>query len=154
ETKSSFSSRWNWINNSNPWVNGRWTSRDKGAGPFGHVTHIFGTTAKIAYLYWLRYEHTQDRAWLRERAYPMLRGAVEFYRNFPTLRKGADGRYHIYNVNSNEPVWGGQDTDEELSAMRGASGALLRAAALLDVDGDMRPVWQEFHDNLAPLPTT
>ena len=47
-----------------------------------------GSTAKIAYLYWQRYEYTMDEAWLRDRAYPMLKGAVEFYRNFPNLQEG------------------------------------------------------------------
>ena len=30
------------------------------SAPFGPVTHILGTTAKVAYLYWRRYEFTQD----------------------------------------------------------------------------------------------
>jgi hypothetical protein len=154
ESKSSFNSRWNWIDNRQPWVQGRWSVGDKGAGPFGHVTHIFATTAKIAYLFWLRYEYTQDAGWLLDRAYPMLKGAVEFYRHFPNLKQGADGKYHLHHVNSNEPAWGAQDTDEELSALRGALGALLRASEILDADAGLRPVWQELLENLAPLPTS
>ena len=50
------------------------------------------------------------RAWLRTRAYPMLKGAAEFYRNFPNVKKGADGKYHIHNVNSNESIYGARDT--------------------------------------------
>ena len=53
-------------------------------GIFGYVSHNIVVAPKIAYLYWLRYEYTLDRDWLRERAYPVLRGAAEFYRNFPT----------------------------------------------------------------------
>ena len=34
----------------------------------------------------------------------MLKGAVEFYRNYPNVKKGADGKYHIHHVNSNESV--------------------------------------------------
>ena len=154
ETRSSFSSRWNWMNQRRRWDRGHWVVEDKGGGPFGHVTHIFGTTAKIAYLYWQRYEYTQDEAWLREQAYPMLRGAVEFYRNFSNVKKGVDGKYHIHNVNSNEPAWGARDTDEDLSAMRGVLGALIRASEILSEDPDMRPAWQTFLDDLAPLPTT
>ena len=63
---------------------------------------------KIAYQFWQRYEYTQDEAWLRERAYPMLRGVAEFYRNFPNTKKGDDGKYHIHHVNSNESVRGAQ----------------------------------------------
>ena len=116
------------------------------------MTHIFSRGAKIAYMFWQRYEYTQDEAWLRERAYPMLRGVAEFYRNFPNTIRGDDGKYHIHHVNSNESVRDVSDTDEEIASMRGIFPALIRASEILDVDAEMRPVWQEFLDNLAPLP--
>ncbi len=153
ETKHPHSSRWNWIADGK-WVKGRWVITERGSGPYGNVSHIFGTTAKIAYLYWRRFEFTQDRAWLRERAYPMLRAAAEFYRNHPNVEKEADGKFHIRYANSNESVWGARDTDEDLSAMRGAFAALLRASELLEMDMDMRPVWAGFLRDLAELPTT
>jgi len=153
-SKSSHGSRWNWMAQGGRWEAGRWIRDEKGFSPFGHVTHIFGTTAKIAWLYWQRYEYTMDEAWLRERAYPMLRGAVEFYRNFPNLRKGEDGKIHLYHTNSNEPGWGVTDSDEDLSALRGVLPVLIRASEILNVDEKMRPVWQAFYDDLAPIPTS
>jgi len=125
---------------------------ERGLGPFGNVSHILGTTAKIAYLFWRRYEFTLDTDWLRNRAYPMLVGAVEFYRNFPNLARESDGLYHIHGVNSNESIWGARDTDEDLSAMRGVTAAVLRASEILNVDADRRPVWREFLEHLPPLP--
>jgi hypothetical protein len=151
ETKHPHSSRWNWMA-SGEYVKGRWTIEERGSGPYGNVSHIFGSTAKIAYLYWRRYEFTQDRDWLRTRAYPMLRGALEFYRNHPNVGKGEDGKYHIRYANSNESVWGARDTDEDLSSMRGVGAALLRASEILDLDSGLRPQWQEFVNNLAALP--
>ena len=150
-TKQPHSSRWNW-KESGKWEHGQWHFTDKGAGPYAQVNHIFSRGAKIAYQYWLRYEYTQDKQWLRDRAYPMLKGVAEFYRNYPNVKKEADGKYHIHNVNSNEPVWGGQDTDEEISAMRGILPVVIKASEILDVDAAMRLVWQEFLDHLAPLP--
>jgi hypothetical protein len=150
QTKHPHSSRWNWIGGGS-YVNGKWTITERGSGPYGAVNHILGTTAKIAYYFWRHYEYTLDEAWLREQAYPMLKGAVEFYRNYPNLKKGSDGKYHIYGVNSNESVYGASDTDEDLSAMRGVTGALLRAAKILNADAAMQPVWREFLENLAPL---
>jgi hypothetical protein len=132
--------------------NGAWQPRQRPEAPFGAVTHIFSRGAKLAYMFWQRYEFTRDEAWLRERAYPMLRGVAEFYRNFPNMRRGADGKHHIHHVNSNESVRDANDTDEELSAMRGVFPALLRASEILGVDADMRPIWQDVLDNLAPLP--
>ncbi|MCI0388114.1 MAG: glycoside hydrolase [Acidobacteria bacterium] len=152
-TRHPHSSRWNWNERGN-WIEGRWVWTERGAGPYGPVTHILGTTAKVAYLFWRRYEYTQDREWLRSRAYPMLKGAAEFYRHYPNLKKGADGKYHIHHVNSNESVWGAQDTDEDLSALRGLLPAAIRAAEILNEDADLQSAWREFLDNLAPLPTS
>jgi len=147
------SSRWNWIK-AGMWKDGRYVIAERGYGPYGPTNHNFGSNAKIAYLYWQRYEYTLDRGWLLHRAYPMLRGAVEFYRNHPNVKKGDDGKYHISWSNSNESVFGARDTDEDVASMTGVTSALLRASAILGSDDDMRSVWQEFHDNLPPLPTS
>ena len=84
----------------------------------------------------------------------MLKGAAEFYRNFPNVKKGADGKYHIHNVNSNESIYGARDTDEDVSAMYGVTAAALRAAAILQVDADLQAKWREFLANLTPLATS
>ena len=152
-TKHPHSSRWNWIQ-SGAWEKGHYVIADRGAGPYGPVNHSFASGPKIAYYFWRRYEFTLDRDFLANRAYPMLKGVVEFYRNFPNVKKGADGKYHIHNVNSNESVLGARDTDEDLSAMRGVTGALLRAAQILNRDSDMHPAWREFLENLAPISTS
>ena len=147
------SSRWNWWGGGR-WINGAWVPTERPTAPFSPVNHILGTTAKVAYLYWRRYEYTQDLAWLRDRAYPMIKGAAEFYRHFPNFRKEADGKYHIHHVNSNESVTGAHDTDEDLSAMRGIFAAAARASELLGQDAALRSQWQEMLANLAPLPTS
>jgi len=151
--KHPHSSRWNWMQ-AGEWKNGRYVITERGFGPYGAVNHIFGSTAKIAYYYWRRYEFTRDAAWLRTRAYPMLKGAAEFYRNFPNVKKGVDAQYHIHNVNSNESIYGARDTDEDLSAMYGVTAAALRAAAILQVDTDLQAKWREFLTNLTPLATS
>ena len=152
ETKHPHSSRWNWIA-SGKYEKGRLTTQERGSGPVWQRQSYF-------------WEHRQNRLslfggvtsshwyreWLRARAYPMLRGAFEFYRNHPNVQKGADGKYHIRYANSNESVWGARDTDEDLSAMWGSGAALLRASEILDLDPDLRPAWKEFVTNLAPLP--
>lgn len=153
QTKLPHSSRWNWFGGGS-WIAGKWVPTERGFGPYGPVTHILGTTAKVAYLYWRRYEYTLDAAWLRERAYPMIKGAAEFYRTFPNVSKGEAGKYHIRHVNSNESVMGATDTDEDLSAMRGIFAAAIRASEILAIDAGRRAEWRERLDNLAPLPTS
>ncbi len=153
EPKLKHNSRLNWADHSR-WENGHWIMPDKGVGSFGHVNHILSSTAKIAYLYWLRYEYTLDKDWLKEYAYPMIKGTVEFYRNFPNLKKASDGKYHINHINNGEPVWDVQDPVKEIAAMRGMTPILIRASEILNTDGEMRPVWREFAENLAALPTS
>ncbi len=150
-TKMPFLSTWNWKKDIG-WKNGKWIFTDKGGGPFGHVTHIFSRGAKIAYQYWQKYEYTHDTVWLKKEAYPMLKGMTEFYFNFPDVRKEADGKYHIYNVNDNESVWGGHNTVEEISSMMGIFSATIRASEILNTDNESRSVWKEFLNNLSSLP--
>jgi len=150
-TKSPFQSRWNWKQDKG-WVEGKWTFTDKGAGAFGHVSHIFSRGAKIAYQYWQRYEFTRDTEWLRSTGYPMIKGVAEFYRNFPNLKKEADGKYHIYNINDNESVRGGHNTIEEISSMMGIFPAAIKASEILNVDAELRNEWKEVLVNLSPLP--
>jgi hypothetical protein len=152
-SKHPHNGRWNWKNYGS-WVDGRWIYTDKGQGPYGHCVHFLCPAAKVAYLNWLRYEYTLDEKWLRERAYPMIRGAAEFYRNYPNVRKGPDGKYHIYYVNNGEPFRGyRQDTMQEISAMRGILPVAIKASEILRVDAGLRAAWRELLDNLVGLPT-
>jgi hypothetical protein len=133
----------------------KWQSRwNNGIGKdaFGPVTHIFSRGAKLAYTYWMNYEYTQDKEWLAKSAYPMIKGIAEFYRNFPNLKKGADGKYHIYHVNDNEPIWDGHNTIEEISSMMGILPVAIKASEILNTDAGLRPLWKELLQNLSPLP--
>ncbi|MEQ7799470.1 glycoside hydrolase family 95-like protein [Pedobacter sp. ASV1-7] len=153
ETKQPFFSRWNWRKDTT-WVAGRWPVANRGEGAYSPVNHIFSRGAKLAYQYWQQYEYTQDINWLRDRAYPMLKGMAEFYRNFPNVKKEADGKYHIRHVNDNESIWGGHNTVEEISSMMGIFPTLIKASEILGLDKEMRPVWKEFIANLSPLSTS
>jgi hypothetical protein len=136
-------------------LNSRWNYRytDTKQGPFGWTSHVLSTTAKIANLYWLHYAYWPDAQWLRTTGYPVIKGTVEFYRNFPNLYKAEDGKYHIRYVNNlEEKPWGRSDTPEELLAMRVMFPIAIRASEILDVDADLRARWKEVSDNLLPVP--
>lgn len=152
-SKHPHESRWNWKSYES-WEDGHLVYPDRGYGPFGFTTHMFANQVGIAFHYWMYYEYTQDEAWLRERAYPMIKGAAEFFRHFPNLRKEEDGLYHIYHTINDEKYIGGKDTMDAVSAMHGILPVLLKASELLGVDEELRPVWQELYDHLAPIPTS
>lgn len=162
ETKNRHNSRWNFLADGH-WDHGHYVVPTKGGSRnaadggerseiFGHTTHILGVGARIANLYWQRYEFTRDTNWLRDRAYPMIKGAAEFYRNFPNFQKGADGIYHIHHVNNGESQWNSTDTAYEVACLHLIFPLAIRASAILGVDADLRPLWQEINDHLPPLP--
>jgi hypothetical protein len=148
--KNRHNSRWN-FQGDGKWERGHYIVAYKNRGIFGHTTHIVGAGARIADLFWQRYLFTMDKEWLRDRAYPMIKGAAEFYRHFPNLQKGADGKYHIHRVNSGESQWGSSDTAYEVSCLHMIFPLAIRASEILEVDEDLRLVWQEIKDNLVPM---
>jgi len=145
---------WNWEAYGRTWRDGQWTIPTKGFPPFGHVTHLLSPNAELAYLAWKLYEYNGDGNWLRDHAYPLLRGAAEFYRNFPTLKKDDKGVYHIDLVNNGEGLWGARDTFEVVGMIRGLLPTAIRAAEMLDADPDLRRQWRELLDHFTTIPTS
>ena len=144
DRKNAHNSRWNFNT-----IRGRPAGQN---GPAAYVTHILSTTAKIAYVYWQNYAYHLDKEWLRTTGYPIIKGCVELYCNFPNLIKEADGKYHLNYVNNLEGSWGGKDTPEELLAMHAMIPIGIKASEILGVDAELRPVWKEILNNLTPIP--
>lgn len=130
----------------------RFSSPDLIHDIFGHCTHILGSGARIAELYWQLYEYSLDKDWLSNRAYPMIKGAVEFYSNFPNLKKGEDGKYHLLHVNNNESGWNSTDSEHELRIMHMIYPIAIYASEILNIDADLRDRWKEIYENLMPEP--
>jgi len=151
EVRNRHHARWNFQADGR-WVDGHYVVPTKGQGIFGHCTHILGAGARIADLFWQRYQYTMDETWLRDRAYPMIKGMAEFYRHFPNFRKEADGLYHIRNINNGEShtEWGSSDPPYETYCLNLIFPLAIRAAEILGVDADLRPVWAEIQAHLVP----
>jgi hypothetical protein len=144
---------WNWKGVAR-WIEGEWVFSDKACGPFGEATHLFESGAKLAHLYWERYEYNQDIDWLRERAYPMIKGVAEFFRNLPNVVEEQDGKYHIILINDDEIVKGARDPMGSMAAMHFIFPLAIKAAEILKTDEELRGEWQSFYDNLATIPTS
>jgi hypothetical protein len=151
ETENRHNSRWN-FHNDGAWEHGRYIPKDKGHGIFGHTSHIMGDAARIAAIFWDRCLDTLDATWLRDRAYSMIKGAAEFYRNFPNFKKGADGEYHIEHVNNGESNWDTPDTRSEIGNIRMIMPIAIRAAQILNVDRDLQAEWADMEQRKLPLP--
>ena len=122
----------------------------RGLRPFAAIAHIVSTGSKIALHAWWRYRRTGDEAWLRDRAYPLLRGAAELYRHLAVKKE--DGLYHLEGTNVMESFFLVKDSLKDLAAIRGIAGPAIRAAEILGVDAGLRERWRGLLEHLAPYP--
>ncbi|MBQ1017538.1 hypothetical protein KBX71_06600 [Micromonospora sp. D93] len=132
-----------------PW---NWNVFNTGNNQASYVTHTMMATQETAEHYWNVYCYTRDLTFLREKAYPFIKGAANLYQSYGGLRKESDGKYHFYNTNLHEHIWAGKDVIDDLSMARGVFAAAIRASNLLRVDGRLRGGWQEILNNLARYP--
>jgi len=97
------------------------------------------------------YEYTQDRVFLKTKLYPAMRELDEFWRDFAV--RSPDGKTWVFEHSSAHE--GGDDVNPNLDigfAQR-IEKELLETSQLLNVDANMRSVWQSFLDQLSPYPT-
>ncbi len=151
ENKNRHNSRWNFRADGS-WQEGHYVFQNKGTGIFGHTTHILGVASRVANLAWQRYQFTRDEAWLRDRAYPLIKGAAEFYRHFPNLQKDEGGVYHINHTNSGESSWDSRDAAYEVTCMHMILPLAVRASEVLGVDEPLRPAWRDIEAHLVAAP--
>jgi hypothetical protein len=76
ETKNRHNARWNFLADGH-WEHGHYVVPTKSNSIFGHCTHILSDAARIGNLFYQKYLFTKDESWLRDRAYPIVRGAAE-----------------------------------------------------------------------------
>lgn len=145
-------SRWNWKSSGN-WVDGKWTYRYKEKPPFGHVTHLFSSSSRMAWNYWVIYQTSQDKSFLRK-AYPLIKGIADFHTTFPNIKKGADGLYHSHHTNMWEYQVDETDTQDTIAGMETVLGIALRAVDILGIDEPSRARWREYAAHLPPLATS
>jgi trehalose/maltose hydrolase-like predicted phosphorylase len=129
-----------------------WESSDEGSedtpvwaltGPFQH--HITGC---VGWAFWKYYQATQDKLWLRDRGYPVLKEVADFWAS-RVERKGP-GKYEINNViGANE--W--QENIDNNAFTNGMAITSLRyasqAARVLGVAPD--PDWEHVAQNIPIL---
>jgi alpha-L-fucosidase 2 len=125
-----------------------------------HCVYWTGAGAWIAAFFWDYWLWTNDRAFLRDRAWPFLREVALFYEDF--LVPGADGFLHASPAISpeNKPTVGGKakhgvsaDPTMEIALVREVLSHALAAAAELGVDDAQTAHWREMLGRLPPYRT-
>jgi protein-glucosylgalactosylhydroxylysine glucosidase len=129
-----------------------WESSDQGSedtpvwaltGPFQH--HITGC---VGWAFWKYYEVTKDKAWLKERGFPVLKEVADFWAS-RVERKGP-AKYEINNViGANE--W--QENIDNNAFTNGMAITALRYAtrAALELGITPDPDWNHVADNISIL---
>jgi alpha-L-fucosidase 2 len=124
---------------------------------YGYWTTNFwpGNGAWLSHMYWLHWLYSQDRDFLRERAYPMMREFMKTYLNL--LELWNDGRYHIPLSNSpeweeNRPEAWGSDTTCDLAFIRWLATSLLEAVRILNIEDPDVPRWRDVLEKLTDYP--
>ena len=130
------------------WIHPKFTSVRKDR--FSWVSHILSSGGSIAMQFLWRYELTGDERWLREMAYPIMKGVVEFYTAY--AKKGADGKYHIDPANVHESYWGVRDGIMDIAVIRSLTPKTIRVSEILEVDEALRAQWKDLIANLADYP--
>jgi len=112
-------------------------------GPFQH--HI---TGDVAWAHWKYYQITKDRDWLRNRGWPVIKAAAEFWAS--RVERNGPGRYDINNViGANE--W--EENIDNNAFTNGMAITSLRIATQCANELDIipNPDWREVEMNIPIL---
>jgi hypothetical protein len=85
------------------------------AATFAHTNMILSSSAEIAMQFWWAWLYTGDKAFLRERAYPLMKEVALFYLGY--LEKDAQGRYVVWPSNAHETFWRVKNPATDLAAI-------------------------------------
>lgn len=130
----------------------RWSIRTESGLKSGYHSHLLYDAGDVANIYWDKYMYTLDDTWLRDAAYPMLKGATEFYRTSDNLEQDPDGTYHINRGGFAEAIWGAKDIICDLNMIRGVVPTTKLASEILGEDANLRPLWDDLVMNLVANP--
>ncbi|MFO7974125.1 MAG: glycoside hydrolase family 95 protein [Candidatus Hydrogenedentota bacterium] len=116
--------------------------------------------AWMAMTLWRHYEFTQDRAFLKNEAYPVLKGAARFIEDYLVEH---DGTLVIVPSTSPENAYIHPETGEALRITRASTyhmmivqavfEAVIEASRILDVDAELRTKLQSALTKLPPIQT-
>ncbi|MBN2451266.1 MAG: glycoside hydrolase N-terminal domain-containing protein [Lentisphaeria bacterium] len=133
------------------WVLHHNTDLWRGAAPINAANHGIWVTggAWLAQHLWWHYEFGRDREFLRRTAYPILKGAAEFFVDF--LVEDGEGGFLISGP-SNSPEQGGlvMGPTMDHQIIRDLFASCIKAAAILDADPAFQAQLRDLLPRLAP----
>jgi hypothetical protein len=124
-----------------------------GIGPWGSTpddnTHNQVSDATFAAIPFIwHYYYTQDKEFLRDKAYPFMLALADFWKDY--LRRDEIGRY-VVHAGSYEGTKG-FNPSQDLGFIRFLYKGLLIASKDLGIDSDRESEWQDILDNISKPP--
>ncbi|UCG57243.1 MAG: glycoside hydrolase family 95 protein [Phycisphaerales bacterium] len=133
------------------WVLHHNTDLWRGTAPINHSNHGIWVTggAWLCQDFWEHYVFTGDEEFLRQRAYPLMKGAAQFFTDF--LTEDPETGWLI-STPSNSPEIGGLVAGPTMDhqIIRDLFGNCIEAAKVLNVDEAFRERLSELHSRIAP----
>lgn len=137
--------------NARGWILHHNTDVWRGAAPINASNHgiWMGGSGWASQHLWERYLFTQDKNFLRERAYPIMKAAAEFYVDF--LVKDPKTGWLI-STPSNSPEHGGLVAGPTMDhqIIRDLFHASITASQILGIDADFRDTLKAMYGQIAP----
>jgi alpha-L-fucosidase 2 len=115
-----------------------------------HPEHEFGNLMWALHNYWLHYRHAMDDTMLRDRLFPLMKQAVNFYLH--VIREDAQGIFHTPKAVSPEYTKPAEDTNYDLSLLRWGLSAVIDADARLKLRDAAIPRYKHVLQHLAAYP--
>lgn len=98
---------------------------------------------------WLIYRFKMDDDLLRQKFFPLLKGAVNYYLHF--LYKGTDGRWHLPATYS--PEYGSaEDCNFDLALLNWGCRTLLATCERLKIEDSLKEKWEDVVKKMADFP--
>ena len=139
--------------NCDGWVLHHNTDLWRGTAPINHSDHgiwVSGGAWLCQHLWW-RYEFTRDLAFLKDRAYPIMKSAARFFEGYLT-EDPREGRNWLVSGPSNSPEIGGLVMGPAMDhqIIRALFSSCIEASEALGVDAESRERWRSLGARIAP----
>lgn len=107
--------------------------------------------SQIAMDFYRNYQYLRDKAFLKEKAYPMMKACARLYEDL--LVKEEDGCYRIRGGSTcYEGYWIYKETMTDWAMIKCLFSALTEASHILECDEELREKWADIIENLYPMP--
>ena len=124
----------------------------RGTAPINASNHGIWPTggAWLCQHLWWHYLYSQDEEYLRERAYPLMKGAAEFFLDY-LIEDPRDESHTLISGPSNSPEQGGlvMGPTMDHQIIRHLFESTAAAARILDIDEEFATLLEEHHARIA-----